>query len=463
MSHTRSGPRVRLSGSFRNGMRYVICCDRRSPSATACVVVAAGAQDDPLHYSGCAHLVEHVLLTRSADSRAGADQQRLVRLGIRYNAETTREHTRFWCEVGAHATGIETALQHLHGWLTSSPGFSDAVVARERHVVLAELAAQRQDPGAFSRTVLVPESLWGPAHPARGRPVGGIPAEVIGTPPGLVEAFYRAHYRPENCCLAVYGNWRVGGSRNRRRGSGEGGGDELGRLVRLAERMWAPWDTRGGLADPAVRALCRVADAARTHGPGHPLSPASPFRVVGDRGGETRGLTVVTVAWSGPGRLSRRPSAEAVHAVLASLADSAESSALPVALRLRAGVAYQVDADLQCCAHDGVALVQFSVLSPPDVDQGLAVLRDTMERMAREGMGGRRRATEWIDFVRGRGDMRPRYLDTTGMALDEAVCSLDGHSPSPRRTPLRWREVDRASRHLARAFLEQSAVIELLT
>lgn len=163
---------------------------------------AAGSRQDPDGKAGAAHLLEHLVFKGSGRRSARALAEAMDALGGQFNAFTTREHTCFHART--LATRCDTAIELL-AEMVVAPRLDPLDVARERQVVLDELAMIADDP-AETADEMFAAALW-PDH-ALGRPQAGTPESVGRLDAEALTAFHALHYVGGRAVLAVAGRVR---------------------------------------------------------------------------------------------------------------------------------------------------------------------------------------------------------------------------------------------------------------
>jgi len=125
-----------------NGIR---CIHRRVKSAAVhcALTIGSGSRDELTAEYGVAHLAEHCLFKGTSRRRAYHINCRLENLGGELNAFTTKEETVI------HATTLKgdfSKAVELIGDIVFNSRFPQAEVAREKEVVLEEIASFRETP-----------------------------------------------------------------------------------------------------------------------------------------------------------------------------------------------------------------------------------------------------------------------------------------------------------------------------
>jgi zinc protease len=183
-----------LVGQLKNGLRVVLLPDARTNLVTVGVNYNVGGSDDPVNSAGLAHYVEHILYDVAFQ---GSDGETLRPVGLTANAMTGFDRTYFY------ATSLEQDLDRLlevaaRRFEASCSNFDDAILARERDVVIEENKYRAQG----SREALM-RGIWGGTHPYAHGPLGTTFKDI--TRDNLCK-FIEQHYGPGSAVLVVTGN-----------------------------------------------------------------------------------------------------------------------------------------------------------------------------------------------------------------------------------------------------------------
>jgi zinc protease len=191
---------------LESGLRLGVESSSARGQIAAVLTIAAGAADDPPDHEGLAHLVEH-LVYHARGNGGPSLSDRLLRLGARYNADTSLDVTRFHEVAPASAL---PALLALTGERLSHPlaGVDEADFERERAIVENEIN-QRTEIGVVGMvTAWIQRSLYPSGHPY-SRPIGGSATSLRRLTLADARRFVATHYRADNATLLVTGE--VGG------------------------------------------------------------------------------------------------------------------------------------------------------------------------------------------------------------------------------------------------------------
>lgn len=184
-----------------NGLEVVVIEDHRAPAVTHMMWYKVGAADEPPGKSGIAHLLEHLMFKATDELESGEFSQVVAANGGSDNAFTSWDYTAYFQRVAADRLGLMMSMEASR---MDGLRLTDETVAPEIGVVLEE-RNQRTDsnPGAlFSEQRRAAQYL----HHPYGTPIIGWRHEIKDLDRADAEAFYRAHYAPNNAVLVVAGD-----------------------------------------------------------------------------------------------------------------------------------------------------------------------------------------------------------------------------------------------------------------
>ena len=197
-----------LFGQMKNGLRYAVRRNGVPPRQVSIRVrIDAGSLHEMDSEQGYAHLLEHLLFRQSkylGKAEAISAWQRLgATFGNDTNAETTPTHTAYKLDIpNIDDAKLSESFRLLSGMIRE-PVLSDANVAAERPIVLAE---KRERGGAAQRTGdLTRKTFFAGQRLAVRSPIG-TEATLNGASGAAVQAFYDRWYRPENTVIVVAGD-----------------------------------------------------------------------------------------------------------------------------------------------------------------------------------------------------------------------------------------------------------------
>lgn len=183
-----------------NGLRVFLYSRPGVPLLNLAVAVEAGTRDESEGRNGLLHLLEHILLFRSAGLRESEDfLSGMRRQGIYFNGFTGRDYSLF--EMSAPPERAETAFRALAELLFDFD-VNDKDLEREKEVIHEEISRLREEPLRFGLERVAARLFQG--HPY-GRPVHGRDEEIARVTRDDLLAFHRAYFTPSRCVLAAVG------------------------------------------------------------------------------------------------------------------------------------------------------------------------------------------------------------------------------------------------------------------
>ena len=184
-----------------NGMEAVVIEDHRAPVVVHMVWYKVGAADEPPGKSGIAHFLEHLMFKATDELHAGELSDIVARNGGSDNAFTSMDYTAYFQRIAADR--LELVMQ-MEASRMDGLRLVEEDIATERDVVIEERNQRvENDPGAvFGEQRNAAQYL---NHPY-GTPVIGWKHEAHSLTLEDAEAFYAAHYGPNNAILVVAGD-----------------------------------------------------------------------------------------------------------------------------------------------------------------------------------------------------------------------------------------------------------------
>ena len=186
-----------------NGVEVFTIPDREAAFVGFHVRYAAGSLEDPPGKEGLAHLVEHLMFSRSLKfgDRLITVGTRLDEIAITGNAFTRRDHTHYWSVVPPRHLEELFAIETVR-MAGGCSAIEPEVFEREREVVRNEI--RQRSAGDLGK--IRPKLLAGAYgdHPY-ARPVGGTDASVRAITLDDVCQFIEEHYAPAKARFIVTG------------------------------------------------------------------------------------------------------------------------------------------------------------------------------------------------------------------------------------------------------------------
>jgi predicted Zn-dependent peptidase len=161
--------------------------------------VGAGSRSEGLSEHGVAHFLEHMAFKGTAQRSARDIAEEIEAVGGELNAATGVDSTAYYARV--MCKDLPLALDILSD-IILSPAFDRAELARERDVILQEIAAALDSPEDMVFD-LVQETAY-PDQPV-GRPILGTAHSVSGFKRAHLGAYLSTHYHAPNMVLAAAG------------------------------------------------------------------------------------------------------------------------------------------------------------------------------------------------------------------------------------------------------------------
>ncbi|MBM6575524.1 insulinase family protein [Microvirga sp. SRT01] len=195
-------------GTLPNGLRYAVRKNGVPPGQVAVrVAMDVGSLYETDSERGFAHFIEHLSFRSSAYVPDGEAKRVWQRLGATFgsdsNATTTPTQTLYKLDLpAATEQGLDESLHILSGMM-AAPVLSDASVAAERPVVLAE---RREQPGPQVKFAdALRETFYAGQPLAERSPIGT--EKTLGAATGAtVKAFHDRWYRPSRAVVIVSGD-----------------------------------------------------------------------------------------------------------------------------------------------------------------------------------------------------------------------------------------------------------------
>ena len=194
-----SGPPTTFK--LANGLEVVVIEDHRAPVVTHMVWYRVGAADETRGTSGIAHFLEHLMFKGTDKIPPGEFSRRIARQGGQENAFTTHDETVYWQRVANDRLGL---VMEMEADRMAHLKLTDKVVLPERDVILEERRMRiENNPSAILNEQMSAAMFLN--HPY-GVPVIGWFHEMQKLTRADAEAWYQAHYGPNNAVLIVAGD-----------------------------------------------------------------------------------------------------------------------------------------------------------------------------------------------------------------------------------------------------------------
>lgn len=174
---------------LNNGLEAVIVSDPKVVQSAVNMVVMAGSWQDPDHFPGMAHFLEHMLFLGTSEYPEESDFQRyLVEHGGQTNAYTMGDYTSYMYAV--NSAGFKESL-HRFASFFKDPLFNPSGVARELNAIDQEFMQGFNNDGTREYHVL--KEIANPEHPVHRFQTGNSQTLAKATQSDLHQ-WFEAHY-----------------------------------------------------------------------------------------------------------------------------------------------------------------------------------------------------------------------------------------------------------------------------
>ena len=182
-----------------NGLLVVTDRMDHLESASLGVWVRAGSRDETDAEHGLSHMLEHMAFKGTGSRSAQEIAEAIENVGGDLNAATSSETTAFYARV--LQSDVPLALELLSDILVD-PNFDEGELEREKHVILQEIGAAKDNPEdqCFDQ---YQESAF--SGQALGRQIMGTPETVSGFSTDGLKAYLAERYHGSNMVLSASG------------------------------------------------------------------------------------------------------------------------------------------------------------------------------------------------------------------------------------------------------------------
>ncbi|MGH9222118.1 MAG: M16 family metallopeptidase, partial [Vicinamibacterales bacterium] len=171
------------------------------PLAQINLIVRSGSAADPIGKFGVGNLAA-AMLDEGAGSRSALElADALEFLGANLSTTSSFDYSAIRMSVPVSKLGEALPLM---ADVALRPTFPAGEVERLRKERLTTLLQARDNPGALIQ-IAFPRIVYGPTH-RYGTLANGLPPAIEALSVADLQAFYRAHYRPDNATLLVVGD-----------------------------------------------------------------------------------------------------------------------------------------------------------------------------------------------------------------------------------------------------------------
>lgn len=186
-----------------NGLEVVFIQDPSLPKVVVDLWYDVGSFDDPPHRSGFAHLFEHLMFKGTPRIGEGKFDQTMEAAGGWNNASTGDERTNYY-DVGPKNT--LDLLLWLEADRMTGLDITQKKLDVEREVVRNERRQNYEDSPYGSVWIELPKAMYPENNPLSRSGIGNH-EDLMASSVEDVRAFYNTWYVPNNCVLAVAGDF----------------------------------------------------------------------------------------------------------------------------------------------------------------------------------------------------------------------------------------------------------------
>lgn len=185
-----------------NGLRVITDHMEHLATTSLGVWIASGSCDESADENGLSHLLEHMAFKGTEQRSARDIAEEIEALGGELNAATGHETTAYYARV---LTGDEAAALRILADILQHPTFADEDLARERDVILQEIAATQDNPED-----IVFDDFHAAAYPDQplGRPILGTETLLQSYSSADLRRFLGRHYNPDQMIVSAAGGVR---------------------------------------------------------------------------------------------------------------------------------------------------------------------------------------------------------------------------------------------------------------
>ncbi len=189
---------------LENGLRVFLYEKHTLPLINCAVAVNVGTKDESEETSGLVHILEHNILFRGTQLRSGSQiSQDIRRHGAYFNAHTGLDLSVF--EISLPSEHADFALKNQKEILFNVK-IDQEQLDEEKKVILEEISQIQDDPVRNAASLVYQNLFTG--HPYQ-KPVYGKKEVIENATVEQLEEFYRNFFVPQNCTLAIVGDFNI--------------------------------------------------------------------------------------------------------------------------------------------------------------------------------------------------------------------------------------------------------------
>ena len=187
--------------SLENGMDVVVVEDHRAPVVVHMVWYRVGSADEPAGTSGIAHFLEHLMFKATDELESGEFSETVARNGGSDNAFTSYDYTGYFQRIAADRLEM---VMRMEASRMDGLALVPEDIATERDVVIEERNLRTENDAGALFNEQMRAALY--LNHRYGVPIIGWKHEAHSLTLEDAEAFYKAHYGPNNAILVVAGD-----------------------------------------------------------------------------------------------------------------------------------------------------------------------------------------------------------------------------------------------------------------
>ena len=184
-----------------NGVRMVYEHMPHVRSAAIGVWIGVGSRYESPSNAGSAHFIEHMLFKGTRSRTAAQLAEEMDAVGGQLNAFTGKDCTCFYAKVIDE--DLPLAVDILSD-MTLHATLDEGELNKERGVILEEISMEEDSPEDVVHELLSRVQF---GDQAAGMPILGPAEQIAAYTRGDLAAYRAKHYHPENCVVALAGNY----------------------------------------------------------------------------------------------------------------------------------------------------------------------------------------------------------------------------------------------------------------
>lgn len=187
--------------TLNNGLRCVIVENHKAPLIKQMLWYKVGSVDEQAGKGGSAHLLEHLMFRGTKFAKDGEFNRIMEKNGVSDNAFTSHDVTAY--HQFADMSKLEVLLA-LEADRMENLSFDEKAFEAERKIVYQERMQVVENNPASPFNERFDLILWG--DNPYGRPVTGLPREIMALEYADIMNFYKKFYTPSNAVLLLSGD-----------------------------------------------------------------------------------------------------------------------------------------------------------------------------------------------------------------------------------------------------------------